>query len=194
MVPFRVTPCPQNVMLFYNFRYPWRKLRSPGASQKALLVMMTPVAMFPLLLAWDLAVTSSRCDALMSALNLVRARKEVREAPPEEAVNAEMCLNRLECFLNKLHNGQGLGFTLFGNVVDKRRLTATFVALASGVSSLVVYLAAIGDSSVAGVDSSSRCALAQVVHDVLRANFQQFNASCDFAASNATLASLLVSG
>ena len=150
--------------------------------------------MFPLLLAWDLAVTSSRCDTLMSTLNLVRARKDVREAPPEEAVNAEMCLNRLECFLNKLHNGQGLGFILFGNVVDKRRLTATFVALASGVSSLVVYLAAIGDSSVAGVDSSSRCALAQVVHDVLRANFQQFNASCDFAASNATLASLLVSG
>ena len=77
--------------------------------------------MVPLLLAYDVAHTSARCDALMDRLNAVRM---------ESGEAYHIRLEWLELSLKNLNRGQGLGF------VSRRNFKNYQLAMMSGDESL----------------------------------------------------------
>ena len=128
------------------------------------------------MLTMDVAMTSSKCDVLMSTLNSVRIRSG------EEANDR---ITWLEMSLANLHHGQGLGFTIGGAVVDKRTLRVAFFALFGGLSSIVTALLALRadppPETTSGNDSGA-CGdgLRAAVVAAARAAMLGRNATCDF--------------
>ena len=53
----------------------------------------------------------------------------------------------VEAYLNGVNRGQGIGFTIGLVVVDQRTLTALGFSIISGMSTLIVYFAALGKSA-----------------------------------------------
>ena len=72
---------------------------SPGVQQKSAFAMAMISPFFGLLLAKDLATTSSRCDLLMDDLN----NAGIRNGPEQH-----LTIDWLEIRLRRLNSGQGL--------------------------------------------------------------------------------------
>eukprot|EP01043_Picozoa_sp_COSAG02_P035064 COSAG02_NODE_2488_length_8701_cov_25.089630_6_plen_174_part_00 len=118
----------------YSFSVDMSKGNPLGTHRDKQLLNLPLLVPLPLLLTMDVAMTSSRCDELMSTLNSVRMwfGEEKNER-----------ITWLEMSLKNLHHGQGLGFTIGGIVVDRRTLRVTFFALFGGVSSVLTALLAL---------------------------------------------------
>ena len=105
---------------------------------------------FPLLIALDIAATSSRGTLLAEALNSVGM------------THGEDCHLRLEyliCSLQRLNRNQGLGFEVFGVVVNKKTLNTVATGVVTAVSSVIAWLLALGSAKSSQSDSAVRCTL-----------------------------------
>ena len=79
----------------------------------------------PFLLVKSLANVTSRCEEIRKALNELRLRD----------LNVDLRILALERAMNNMHNGAGMGFKLFGTLVD----TATLKKLLSQMMALTVF-------------------------------------------------------
>jgi hypothetical protein len=95
-------------------------------------------SMAPFLLAIDAAHVSSRCDHLLKAINNLRLDWTSTQSAQE--VHARVY--PLQVTLNELNHGQGLGFTIFTKVVDKKTLNLLAISIASffGTVSITTHL------------------------------------------------------
>lgn len=84
-------------------------------------------AMAPFLLAIDAAHVSSHCDHLLKAINNLRLEWTSTQSAQE--VHARVY--PLQVTLKELNQGQGLGFTIFTKVVDKKTLNLLAISVAS---------------------------------------------------------------
>ena len=125
-------------------------------------------AVLPFFLVLDVAMTSHECDKMMDTLNATRIKY------------GELCHDRiqwLEVSLKSLHREQvclqyihisgttassevrllirlvlqGLGFTIGGLVLDRRKLIQLFVGLGGGLTSLITLLCKCLTSSLANI-------------------------------------------
>jgi len=94
-----------------------------------LFVSFSPI---PLVILWPVAELGTSCDDLMNELNDVRS-DGLRY---EDGYKVES----LRSYLMDLNTGQGLGFMLFGTVLDRRKLVKFGGLAASGLSSAILAL------------------------------------------------------
>eukprot|EP01051_Picozoa_sp_SAG22_P003363 SAG22_NODE_162_length_16848_cov_16.978267_17_plen_134_part_00 len=78
-------------------------------------------------------------DQLQSAINDLR----LRWASSAEAAAVHAQVFPLQCTLERLNIHQGLGFLVFGRVIDKRTLNMILAAVASAVGGLVPLIIAV---------------------------------------------------
>lgn len=107
-------------------------------------IMSAVLAMLPLLLAANVAEASTRCAVLTNALNMKRTRKNHDE------------ITWLETRLTKLNREQGLGFKVFGTVIDKLKLQHLATAMASTIISVAALLA-LGEETIETASQSASC-------------------------------------
>ena len=130
------------------------------------------LALLPLGLALDVAAASSRCDEFMDSLNEKRTQE-----------NHEQIL-WLETKLSKLNKGQGLGFSVYGVVLDRKTLKNLAIGIVGTMSTVVTTLIALSESDEAMVavaqDSSVvPCAqLSPAQEAAVVGMFSAFNSSC----------------
>ncbi len=91
----------------------------------------------PFFLAWGPATVSSACDDLLDQLNDLSFLGTV--------AHRERC-TRLRASLMNLQRNQGLGFHIFGTVVDKRMLGKIILGGCSATVSLVTTMLAVAES------------------------------------------------
>ena len=134
---------------------------SVGTLQSAVFTVLSFA--FALVVVWPLAAISTRCDQLMTALNNNRL-KHINIS------NVEAQIVSMETALRRLNLEQGLGFTVFGSVVDKRKLVKAAITLVSVAPPIFAALTAfrpdqIGDQATIGqcsLDPEPLAALARV--------------------------------
>lgn len=114
--------------------------KEPGTSRNTNLAWVCFTSIVPLLLALDLANTSSQCDELLGVLNAAR----VKHGP---TVHEKIAY--LEACLRNLNRGQGLGFKVAAVVVDRRFLKQLSVALAGGLTTVISLLLALSETAAA---------------------------------------------
>jgi hypothetical protein len=95
-------------------------------------------AMAPFFLAIDAAHVSSRCDHLLKAINSLR----LEWSSTEEAKAVHGRVYPLQVTLNELNHGQGLGFTIFTKVVDKKTLNVLAISIASFFGTVIPLIMA----------------------------------------------------
>ena len=93
----------------------------------------------PLIISADVAAVSTQCDELQSAINDLRLCWESSAA----AKRVHDRVFPLQCTLERLNVHQGLGFLVFGRVMDKRTLNMILAAVASFIGGLVPLVAAV---------------------------------------------------
>eukprot|EP01047_Picozoa_sp_COSAG01_P058737 COSAG01_NODE_6959_length_3416_cov_33.694001_1_plen_526_part_00 len=91
-------------------------------------------AVLPLIIAIDVATISTNCENLMDTLNLARC---------EYGQPAHNNIAWLETALRGVNSGQGLGFTLFSTVTDRKTLKSLLFAIVGGFTSGYTYLIAL---------------------------------------------------
>ena len=122
-----------------------------------------------LLVLWPFAATSSNCDRLMAALNDVRL-KHCGDA------TAHLQIMAVETGLKQLNLNQGLGFSVGGTVMDKRKLKQLVVGLTSAVSPVFATVTALRPE---GTTTPLRtCFLDKEQAIALQSIASTFNASC----------------
>jgi len=117
----------------------------PGGTLHRYLLIITIMAAIPVLLAADIAATSSRCDLLSDSLNAVA----ISHGP-----ECHLRLDYLETRLRRMNRGQGLGFVVAGTVINRRTLTAGAVKLGTGLVTVITSFLALATAR----DSSSSAA------------------------------------
>lgn len=130
----------------------------------------------PLLIAKDVAKTSSKCDELMDKLNDLGIKHHVR-------------IDWLETRLQRLHRSQGLGFVIFGLVLDQRVLGTLAVALGGGLVTVITWVLAMSEAVVAtntaggacGMDAATQQKVAAYARDLLRNDTCAFSMNVSFA-------------
>ena len=135
-----------------------------------------------LLLAKDLASTSSRCDLLVGELNAARMRHG-----PDAAPRFTWLIDSLK----ELSDGQGLGFRLGHTVINRKTLVATGAKLAGSFATVYALLMAMADNEAAAAASFSTtnaCTLTTVQVETIKALMAGGNASCSY---NVTLDAVL---
>ena len=123
----------------------------PDGTLHRYLLIIAIVAAIPVLLAADIAATSSRCDLLSDSLNAVA----ISHGP-----ECHLRLDYLETRLRRMNRGQGLGFRVFGVVVDRRLLKNCVIGIAGGMTTLVTTLLALAEQPVA-ITGEAVCALSE---------------------------------
>ena len=88
--------------------------------------------LMPLIMSAAVADVSTSCDDLLASINERRIEDLERGA----------LLFQLETALKNLNNGQGLGFVVFENVLDKKRLRQIFLGIFGVFSTLVPLMLA----------------------------------------------------
>ena len=136
-----------------------------------------------LIVCYEIAATSSRCDLLMEYLNAVRGQHIVQHPDHEEATRMDMELTRLEVYLRQLNCGQGLGFKLFGKVADRKTLLVAFTSLGSVLASVTVYLVAVGEADDYYHSHNAMCVPSVEEEQGLRAWHSMANTSCTYNIS-----------
>ena len=149
------------------------------------LITMIMLILLPFALSLDVARASSLCDMLREVLNLKRI------AAPFASVH--QTLKIIEQALDRLNQGQGLGFVVFGTVLDMRKLSRIFAAVISILSAVLPIVFALAgtdntSSNLAATDAA--CSLTSEQKTLLQSAVATFNASC--AWSNATIAALVL--
>lgn len=120
-------------------------------------------SLLPLLLALDVAKTSTRCDQLMDQLNAVRIKYLNAPYDVEERVG------RLETALMRLHRGQGLGFTCAGVVIDTKFLKNLFIAIVGSMTTVITILLSLTEeANVYDDDLVDVCVLTDVEIGTIR--------------------------
>jgi len=77
-----------------------------------MIAILIVTAFLPVIVAWDIAATSSLCDTLREKLNEKRIKSKIKDAAALEGVS------QLERALDRLNQSQGLGFVVFNTVVS----------------------------------------------------------------------------
>jgi hypothetical protein len=165
-------------------------------------------AMLPLLLAKDLANTSTCCDNLMAELNEVRAKYGTEShfkiqclettlkqlVRSSRAAFAALCVHTQANYLVSTchqNSGQGLGFVLMGTVVDKKTLQTAAFQLIGALTTVVTALFALQTPSSAAHATAAGdelCTLSAVQTSIIQSMLMDRNASCSY---NISLASII---
>ena len=122
--------------------------------------------------ALDIATTSTRCQQLRTSLN-ARRTLLLKDAFGRQPLDALHRIAALEKALDNLHRGQGLGFEVFGVVVDRSLLGTVAVKLASVFSSIVALVLALRNDS----DVAAQCSQIQSMCEGMRGALA-VNATC----------------
>ena len=104
-----------------------------GAHTRNYILGVGCSVVIPLLLASDVAHVSSLCDTLVNQLHELR----LQWPSTEEAKEVHARGFPLQGTLERVNNKQGLGFTVFGKVVDKRTLNVILISAISFFSTVV---------------------------------------------------------
>jgi hypothetical protein len=120
----------------------------------------------PALVLWGIADTSSECDLPIKDLN------DKRLADPSDTTH--LAIFKLETMLRQLNKNQGLGFVLFGIVLDKRYFFGLLVKL--GAVTMTV-LATIKATQTNG-SSSKSCGLSKDEQMAFQSTARLINATC----------------
>eukprot|EP01046_Picozoa_sp_COSAG06_P055026 COSAG06_NODE_9981_length_1775_cov_1.859189_1_plen_491_part_00 len=167
---------------------------SPGSYRASQLTVMAICFPPPLLLAVDVAHTSSWCDTLVERLN--EARAKFGPEADEKITWLETTLLRLVClpfqsfpqvFSNRCcaqNKNQGLGFQLGPIVIDTQYLKRLAAQLMTGGALVYGYLLALANPST----GHDQCGLTAVQTAMIQAAMVERNSSC---VLNMTLASIL---
>jgi hypothetical protein len=124
-------------------------------------------ACVPALILWDLADASSECDLLVKDLN------DKRLKDPSDATHVTIV--KLETMLGQLNKNQGLGFVLFGVVLDKRYFFGLLMKLGALAITVITTLLAFRHNSNS---DGGGCGLSEQQQTTAQDMFTSFNASC----------------
>jgi hypothetical protein len=108
-----------------------------GLSQIRYLIEWVSLGSLPLIFTLDITATSAKADELMTALNQARIRGG------EEAHEK---ISFLETVLRELHRGQGLGFTVGDQVLDRIYLKRTAVRIYGIMSTVITAILALRET------------------------------------------------
>ena len=122
----------------------------------------------PLFVFYDLAMGGTECDKLVAALN------DKRIAEPTD-VNHQNIL-KLEVMIKQLFKGQGLGFTVYGIVLDTKYFSNLFVKLFGvAVTAMGTLLALARDSSNSHEQCAPTALQIKIVQDLFANNTCIYN-------------------
>ena len=143
------------------------------------------VATIPPGLALSPAATSTKCDMLSEALNELAMRCISNDCARVDAVYRTLA---------RSNKGQGLGFKVFGQVLDRSKLRRFALGVYAFLVTVVPLLVAATHNhpALAPMESveAGTCELTRGQRDLLRATFAQLNATC--SGPNVTVADLLL--
>ena len=122
-----------------------RRGLSPGFETRLWFSLAALFFVLAMGLAFDIAVTSNRCKELMVVLHAAGAK-----AGHEHHLK----LSWLESRLSGLNNGQGLGFAMYGTVVDVATLRVMLIKLVSVWGAVYTTLSAMSEPDATSVDAS----------------------------------------
>jgi hypothetical protein len=144
---------------------------SGGAPSVGTVISTFLLACVPMLILWDVAATSSECDLMIKLLN------DKRICNPSDEVHLK--ITRMEAMCNKLNKNQGLGFVIFGVVVDKKYFVHLFLKLgALALSAATSIVALTGEKT--SVISDGFCGLDSTQQLAIQATMASFNSSCTY--------------
>ena len=148
---------------------------------KGLLIFnMIVFSSIPLLISNDVAYTSSKCDNLMNTLNDLGIKHGEKH---------HVRIDLLETRLRWLHNSQGLGFVIFGMVLDRRSLGKLAAAIGGGLINVITWVLAMSDEANAvAAGGNSTCAFNAQQLAGLQAAMVGRNETCGY---NSTLDEIL---
>jgi hypothetical protein len=171
---------------------PWMAL---GHVWTAFLVTYSFVG---LLTTYMFALASTHCDHLMRDLNVFRLTKcGLGGADWQPKLHERVCA--LERAMRTLNGGSGMGFMIFGVVIDLKKLKQIGASIVAVGGPLIAVFQEIGtapkvEASTTAADSTSTCAFTPSQREFLQVAVLQFNISgCPASAwrqSNETLGSL----
>lgn len=131
----------------------------------------------PLYCFWSLAHLSSKCDGLHEALNTKRLNN----------LNDGANIEQLERALERLNKGKGIGFVVFGYVLDIPTMKRVLSLLVSGLVAGLPFALSLAPSNGDGV-----CELTRTQADTIRAVMMGHNKSCTY--DNITLSDIIQNG
>ena len=156
----------------------WRGDPDYNVVYHALPLMLAALA--PIMMAKDVAHVSSLCDRLVNAINDLR----LSWPSTKDAQTVHERAFPLQYTLRSMNNSQGLGFCVFGKVVDKKTLNVIGISVVSFVSTAVPLLMAVLVPDA--VAREGECALTELEASTIRAVMS--NESCSY---NMTLDAIL---
>eukprot|EP01052_Picozoa_sp_SAG31_P025968 SAG31_NODE_2316_length_5951_cov_7.632262_7_plen_484_part_00 len=132
-----------------------------GTGRARKIVAMIGTALAPILLAKDVADVSSLCDVLLNSINELRLKWD----STAEAQETHSLTFPLQCTLERLNGGQGLGFCVFTKVIDKKALNMIVLSVLSFFGTVVpLVLTTLEDPISTGGEhiclSADECAMA----------------------------------
>eukprot|EP01043_Picozoa_sp_COSAG02_P026824 COSAG02_NODE_1556_length_11948_cov_8.326441_5_plen_537_part_00 len=126
----------------------------------------------PLKLLAAPAALSTKCDDLKEKLNAVR----ISDLSPE--IDARLII--LERAMANVNRGQGVGFNVFGFVIDKKMLTLMAVKLYAGGSAAFTALLAYSAYAPGAAPGGAQCGLSAAQVGTVQGMMQGRNASCSY--------------
>ena len=108
----------------------------------------------PLLIANDVAQTSSKCDELMMMM-----MSKLNDLGIKHGEKHHGRIDWLETRLRRLHHSQGLGFVIFGMVLDRRSLGKLAFAVGSGLITVITWALALSGETVVAASPPGACGL-----------------------------------
>lgn len=130
------------------------------ATGNPLLFLLLGLACWPLIFLWGPAAVSDRCDRMLDHMNEVRAdMAQADESAKAETGSKVFALLRYSIEFNR---GQGIGFIMLGQTVNKRVLSAIFLSVFGVATPVIQILVGIGQGNVELLE------LAEELHEVER--------------------------
>ncbi len=142
----------------------------------------------PFFLVFEVSGISSMCDALLEKVIKMRLRWTTTAV----AQDIHQRTFPLITTLRTMNYGQGLGFMVFGKVVDKKTINLILVGMSSLLGTLLPLLVVLTSSAQAELETragETQCALTDVQTAMVRAAFVGANTTCGYA--NITIGSVL---
>ena len=121
-----------------------------GHTKTGNILLMVLWFVAPLVIAGDVAQTSSCCDQLMDKLNYLGIKHGEKHHGR---------IDWLETRLRRLHHSQGLGFVIFGMVLDRRSLGKLAFAVGSGLITVITWALALSGETVVAASPPGACGL-----------------------------------
>eukprot|EP01047_Picozoa_sp_COSAG01_P062364 COSAG01_NODE_7919_length_2992_cov_4.821984_3_plen_286_part_00 len=143
-------------------------------------ICMALCSVIPLGMTYDAAAASTDCDTLKDSLNQKRMRGPKNDLEHEHAVRI------VELMLRNQNVEQGLGFVVWGRVVDLRTFGNIIAGLVGIGSTVLPILFTLQQSAIMPADSESNdasCELSEAQKVALQSTAQLINANCTFNIS-----------